>query len=144
MSILRTLPDPIISSPERVLLKFAVATIGIGLLVNAHNRDSTLAAFPTWAVYELGVTFLLGGTSALIGIFRRTRHLERFGVAATAFASLSYAIAIAVVYGPSRFAGIIIFGGVALACATRLVVSAAAVQVVIAARAYARQSETRR
>lgn len=135
MTFLRLTPAPIIAAPERILLKFACMMIGVGLLVSVKDPTSTLAAFPDWTVYELGITFTVGGLASLIGIFRRNRPLERFGVALTALGAVSYAAAIVKVFGPSRFAGVIIFAGVALACLTRLAISSAAMSVLIAARA---------
>lgn len=137
MVILRYLPAVVMAAPERIFLKFAVAVIGVGLLVGAGSPDSTLAEFPTWAIYELGITFLLGGSCALIGIVRSSRALERFGLAATGFASVMYAFGIAVLYGTSRYPGIVIFSGLALACLTRLLVSTAAAKVLLATQAHA-------
>lgn len=135
MTLLRILPAPIIAAPERILLKFACLMIGVGLLISFRTNDGTLAAFPDWTVIELGLTFFTGGLASLLGIFRRNRALERFGVATTAFAAASYAAALIALY-PGRFAGIIIFIGVALACALRLLISSAAARVLLAAKAY--------
>ncbi len=129
------------SSPERIFLKFAVAMVGVGILLNAGRSTSIFASLPRFVVVELGLTFVLGGTSALVGIVFSRRALERFGLAATAFASLSYAVIVAVLYGLQGVASITIFVGLAAASLVRLLVSSAAARVLEAVEVHAGTDE---
>lgn len=136
MLILRYTPEVFMAAPERVFLKFAGVCIGVGLLLTINDPNSTLAEFPDWAIAELGLTFILGGVAALVGIVRKSRSLEQFGLAATAFASIMYAFGLVVLYGTTRYPSVVIFLGLAAASVTRLIVSSAAVKVVEAAHHY--------
>lgn len=128
MTVLRRVPSVVMANPERIFLKFAVVMIGVGILVRGPR--SALSSLPTFVVYELGITFILGGMCALIGIVRGYRALERFGLAATAFGSATYALTLWLLLGMMALPTVTIFLGLALASITRLIVSSAAWRVV--------------
>lgn len=133
MKVLRLLPEVVMTAPERIFLKFAVILVGIGVLANANNPKHPLSQIPTWVVFELSLTLIIGGTAALIGIVLQKRPAERFGLAATAFGSASYALTLALHLGfPQAASSVVIFAGLAVASGVRLLVSSAASRVMIA------------
>lgn len=130
MRLILWIPEPLLASPERIFLKFACVLIGLGVLINNYRGTIPIAQLPELVVYELGLGFILGGGAALIGIFRSKRSLERLGLAATAFASLSYALMLAILVGATSMGAILIFTGLAGAAITRLLVSSFAVNLI--------------
>ncbi len=143
MWLLRHLPEVVMTAPERIFLKFAVAMVGVGILLNGSRSGGVFANLPRFVVLELGVTFVLGGASALAGIILHRRALERLGLAATAFASASYALTVSLLFGWRAATSAIIFVGLMLAALTRLLVSSAASRVLVAVEEQARADEDR-
>jgi hypothetical protein len=143
MWLLRHLPEVVMTAPERIFLKFAVAMVGLGILLSGSRPGSIFAGLPRFVVLELGVTFVLGGTAALAGIVSNRRALERLGLAATAFASASYAVTVALLSGWQAATTIVIFIGLAMAALTRLLVSSAAARVLVTVEESSRVDEDR-
>lgn len=130
MAFLYWVPESVLVSPERMFLKFACVLIGIGVLLNNYRETSHISELPDLIVYELGLSFIIGGVCSIIGIAYQKRSLERLGLLATAFASVSYALMVWVVVGAVGVTTILIFLGLAGAAATRLIVSSVAVRMI--------------
>lgn len=130
MRLIFLIPESVLEAPERLFLKAATILIGIGILVNNHRESSPISTLPDLVVYELAFGFILGGGAAIWGITCKYRSLERLGLAATAFASLSYAAVVFLLVGFVGSTTILIFLGLAGASLTRLLVSSLAVRMI--------------
>lgn len=122
------LPQPLAAAPERVLINFACAVVGLARLVSTSQSN----LWPAEVGNAWATLMFLGGLAALIGYWRGSGRqlpassLERVGYLTIGLAALAYAVALIIEYGWSgAFVGAI-FIGIAAAKAIRLVVSSAA------------------
>lgn len=122
--LVQRVPEPILASPERVLINFACILIGTAAFVGARP-GSLLALWPRWVAYEWAFAMLLGGTFALVGFWRHRRSIARLGYLLICVASLVYGIGVLVVFGGQGVASGVIFLGIAVAKALRLVLGSA-------------------
>lgn len=116
------IPDPVLASPERVLMSVAVLLIGISAFVPPPG--SIVDLWPTWAQYEWAINMILAGSAGLATLWTGSRLQERFGALATMLGSGVYAFAL-VGHGTSRTISALIFGLLAVAGLIRYIRSTA-------------------
>ena len=118
------IPEPVLTAPERVLINFACAAIGLSGLIGARP-GSLLALWPRWVVIEWAAAMFLGGLFALVGYWAGRRSMARLGYLLIGIASVVYGVAALVVFGWEALAVALIFLGVAVAKGIRLLVGSA-------------------
>lgn len=118
------IPEPILASPERVLINFACILIGSAALLGARP-GSLLALWPWWISYEWALAMLIGGGCALVGFWREKRPLARLGYMLIGFSALVYGVGVIVVFGWQGAVPGMTFLGIAVAKAVRLLVGSA-------------------
>lgn len=112
--------------PERLLINFACALIGLGALIDPPAGESVLAHWPRWFVYEWAGAMLFGGCCALWGITRGHRVGEWLGdvcIGCAAFLFVSLSIA---ELGVSAVRVSLMFAAIAAAKGVRLLLAYAA------------------
>lgn len=122
--LVRHIPEPLMAAPERVLINFACLLIGISGLI-AVRPGSLLALWPRWVAYEWAAAMLVGGACALFGYWTGRISVARLGYLLICFASLTYGVAVLVVFGKQGAATGVIFLGIAVAKALRLLLGSA-------------------
>lgn len=123
MKLLYRLPEVLLAAPERVFLAVAMFLVGVGIVVNEVTERLPISALPTLIVLELAASFMVGGFCSLYGMHSKKRSIERLGLASTAFAAVSYAAVLAVLYGWPAIFSVLIFLALAGAKVLRLLVS---------------------
>lgn len=121
--------------PERLLLNFALALIGVGGLLEAPRPDGLLAHWPTWFGYYWSAAMLVGGCSALVGIVKGWRTAEWLGYVLIGGATLIGGIATLVIFGTAGTRSGILFLAIAAAKGIRLLLSYVAREEVLRADA---------
>lgn len=110
--------------PERLLINFACALIGLGGLIEPAEPGSLLAQWPRWFAYEWSAAMLVGGLSALWGIVAGGRVREWVGYVCIGAAASVYGVAIILTehsLASARIGGL--FLAIAVAKAIRLLVN---------------------
>lgn len=125
LRVLAHMPLPLAQSPERVVLNFAVATIGVSALF-VRRPGSLLDLWPEWVSPVWALTMVAGGVAVLAGMFLRNTTLERLGYLLVGTSTLLYGVSTIVVFGLQAMSTGLIFLGIAASKAVRMLVSSAA------------------
>lgn len=112
--------------PERLLINFACALIGIGVLVDEPSEGSVMSGWPRWFVYEWAVAMLVGGCCALWGIIREARTVEWIGYVCIGSSALLFGLASLIGLGTSALRVGLLFLAIAVAKGVRLLLAYAA------------------
>lgn len=125
--LVRSLPDVLISAPERAVLGLTQVVIGAVFLFRILSAEVVPSSLSLARMVSMAwaITFLISGVAVLLGILTNRRELERLGLALTILGGLSY-VALAPFYGSGlSLITAIVFPAIALAAAVRLIVSTA-------------------
>ncbi len=119
------LPLPLTQSPERVVLNFACVAIGVSALF-VRRSGSLLDTWPAWVPPVWALAMIVGGCAILLGMFRHKMSMERLGYLLIGGATLAFGISTIVEFGLQAMSTGLIFLGMALSKAIRMVVSSEA------------------
>lgn len=112
--------------PERLLINFACALIGLGAMVEPPSTTSVLAQWPRWFVYEWAAAMLVGGVCALWGIVGRHRLTEWVGYVCIGAAALLFGLASLLELGTPALRVGLLFLAIAAAKGVRILLAYAA------------------
>lgn len=118
------IPEQLLAEPERFLLNAAAVLLGVAALADPHP-GTIVARWPMWFQLEWAVAMIIAGFAALHGAWTGYRPSERLGAGLYALCALAYC-ATAALRGWSGIFIALIFGGIAVAKALRVIRSLAA------------------
>lgn len=88
--LIRHIPPPLVSDTERIGLSLAFVAVGGLSTIFLINQDIRPALYPVWMVYSWTIALIIGGSFTIVGIWRGSRQVERFGMMMAAIGCLTY------------------------------------------------------